>query len=155
MVARHHPWIILTATVLLLLIAASRVLRTAELGMNPDELWSVWQTFGTPQQILLWTPYDWPPGYFLTLALWRGLAGQHPIILRYLSMIAFLIGSSFLFRVVKRLHSPNAALLAMPAYAALGYGILISTEVRGYSLLMGLLPNWLVADDSLLRSPFN
>jgi hypothetical protein len=138
--ARRHPWIILTAAVILLLIAASRVLRLAELGMNPDEIWSVWQTFGTPGQILLWTPYDWPPGYYLTLGLWRGLTGQYPIILRYLSMLVFLIGSSFLFRVVKRLHGVNAALLVMPAYAALGYGILLSTEVRGYALLLGLLP---------------
>jgi hypothetical protein len=136
----RHSWIIFTASILLLLIAASRVLRLAELGMNPDEIWSVWQTFGTPGQILQWTPYDWPPGYYLTLGLWRGLTGQHPIILRYLSMLAFLIGSSFLFRVMRRLHGSNAALLVLPAYAALGYGILLSTEVRGYALLLGLLP---------------
>jgi hypothetical protein len=30
--------------------------------------------------------------------------------------------------------------LVLPAYAALGYGILLSTEVRGYALLLGLLP---------------
>ena len=50
----------------LLLIAASRVLRTAELGMNQMSLVGV-ATFGTTAN-LLWTPYDWPPGYFLTLA---------------------------------------------------------------------------------------
>mgnify|MGYP000400860976 CR=1 FL=1 len=138
---RHrHSWIIFTATILLLLIAASRVLRLDSLGMNPDEVWSVWQTFGTPSQILRWTPYDWPPGYYLTLGLWRGLSGQHPIILRYLSVLAFLIGNSFLFRAVQRLRGTNAGLLAMPAYAALGYGIYLSSEVRGYALLLGLLP---------------
>lgn len=140
MPARRNPWTILIAVTLLLLIAASRILRLGELGMNPDEVWSVWQTFGTPGQILLWTPYDWPPGYYLALGLWRGLAGQHPIILRYFSVMAFLIGSSFLFRVMKRQRGSNAALLVLPVYAALGYGIFLSTEVRGYALLLSLLP---------------
>jgi hypothetical protein len=142
-----------TAAILLLIISASRVLRLAQLGMNPDEIWSVWQTFGTPGQILLWTPYDWPPGYYLTLGLWRGLTGQHPIVLRYLSMLAFLIGCSFLFRIVKRLHGSNAALLAMPAYAALGYSILLSTEVQGYALLLGLLPIALWLTISYFENP--
>ena len=114
--------------------------------MNPDEVWSVWQTFGTPEQIMHWTPYDWPPGYYLTLGLWRRLTGQHPIMLRYLSILAFLIGSSCLFRLSRRLHGVNAALLVMPIYAALGYGILLSVEVRGYALLLGLLPTGVLAD---------
>jgi len=130
----------LAAVGLLLLIAASRIYRFSELGMNPDEVWSIWQTFGTPGQILQWTPYDWPPGYFLTLGAWRGFVGQHPISLRYLSVLVFLVGSSFLFRVVRRLHGATAALLVLPAYAALGFSILLSTEVRGYALLLGLLP---------------
>lgn len=126
--------------ILLLLIGASRIFRLDTLGMNPDEIWSVWQTLGTPSQILQWTPYDWPPGYYLTLGLWRFMVGQNPIVLRYLSVLAFLLGSSLVFRIVKRLNGFNAAIIAMLAYAALGYGILLSTEVRGYSLLLGLLP---------------
>jgi hypothetical protein len=110
------------------------------MGMNPDEIWSVWQTFGTPTQIVSWTPNDWPPGYYLILAGWRAFNGQHPIILRYLSVLAFVVGSSFVFRIVRRLRGSSAGLLVLPAYAALGYGIFLSTEVRGYALLMGLLP---------------
>lgn len=140
MYSRRHPWIILAAACLLLVIAASRILRLSGLGMNPDEIWSVWQTFGTPLQIIQWTPYDWPPGYFLTLGLWRGFTGQHPIILRYLSTLAFVVGSGFLFRVIRKLLGTNAALLVLPAYAAIGYGILLSTEVRGYAILLGLFP---------------
>jgi len=137
--AHRYSWVILTAACLLL-IAASRILRLSEMGMNPDEIWSVWQTFGTPMQIIQWTPNDWPPGYYLTLGAWRAFNGQHPIVLRYLSVLAFLIGSSFLLRVGRRLCGMGAGLLVMLAYAALGYGIFLSTEVRGYALLLGLLP---------------
>jgi hypothetical protein len=55
-------------------------------------------------------------------------------------VLAFLIGASFLYRVVRWQHSAEAGLLAMSAYGALGYGILLSTEIRGYALLLGLLP---------------
>ncbi|MDL1885970.1 hypothetical protein FBR01_20330, partial [Anaerolineae bacterium CFX8] len=59
---------------LLLLIAASRIPRLHEPQMNQDEIWSVWQTLGSPAQIIRWTPYDWPPLYYLALGTWRGLA---------------------------------------------------------------------------------
>jgi hypothetical protein len=137
---RRNSWILFAVIALLLLIAASRVLRFGGLTMNPDEVWSVWQTFGTPGQILQWTPYDWPPGYYLSLGLWRGLSGQFPIILRYLNVLILVIGLSCLFRVVNRLRGRYAALLALPIYAAFSYGIILTVEVRGYALLMGILP---------------
>ena len=37
-------------TLVLLLIALSRFTRLDDWALNPDEIWSVWQTFGTPQQ---------------------------------------------------------------------------------------------------------
>jgi hypothetical protein len=124
----------------LLLVAASRLLVVRQLNMNVDEIWSIWQTFGTPQQILQWTPYDWPPLYYLTLALWRVLVGMYPFMLRYLSVLSFLIGCAALYRVLHRLHDEAAALLVIPAYAALGYIGILGTEVRGYALLLGLMP---------------
>ncbi len=137
---RPYYWTIITATCILLLIASSRILRLNELGMNPDEISSVLQTFGTPSQIIQWTQYDGSPGYFLTLGAWRIFVGQHPIVLRYLSVLSLLIGSSFLFLIMRRLGSMRAALIVMLAYAAQGYGIFLSTEVHGYTLLIGLLP---------------
>ena len=48
-------------TALLLVVAASRIPRLNGMEMNIDEVWSIWQTLGTPRQVLAWVPYDWPP----------------------------------------------------------------------------------------------
>ncbi len=135
-----HKKPIILVSILLLLIAASRLLVFRQLTMNVDEIWSVWQTLGTPQQILQWTPYDWPPLYYLAIGLWRGLVGMHPIVLRYFSLLFFLVGCAALYRVLRRLHEDSAALLVIPAYAALGYIGILGTEVRGYAVLLGLMP---------------
>ncbi|MCB9456869.1 MAG: glycosyltransferase family 39 protein [Anaerolineaceae bacterium] len=137
--ARRAGWILL-AGVLLLVIAASRVTRIAEMTMNRDEVWSAWQSFGSPEEIVRWTPYDWPPLYYLTLAGWRELVGPQPVALRYLSNLVFLLGAASLYRVGRRLRGEVAGIVAALAYAALGYAILLSIEVRGYALLMGLGP---------------
>lgn len=125
---------------MLLVIAATRILRLDDYAMNPDEIWSVWQTLGTPTQILQWTPYDWPPLYYLTLGAWRGFVGMHPVALKLLSTLAFMVGAVGLYRVVRRLYSHRAGVIAILAYAAVSYGILLTIEVRGYSLLMGIMP---------------
>jgi hypothetical protein len=125
---------------LLLVVAASRLVRLDDVALNRDEIWSVWQTFGSPQQILQWTPYDWPPLYYLVLGGWRAIMGAEPIVLRVLSSLVFMLGLVFMYRAVRRLHSARAAWLVSLAYAALGFSILLSLEVRGYALLMGLFP---------------
>ncbi len=130
----------LAVTGVLLLVAASRLLRLHEIRMNPDEIWSVWQTFGTPQQILAWTPYDWPPLYYLIIGLWWRLTSLHPFALRLLSMLFFVVGTAAVYRVMLHWRDHLAAALAALAYAALGYSILLSIEVRGYALLLGLMP---------------
>jgi hypothetical protein len=142
MVFRNHPrsTVVLLAGVILLLVAASRMLRLDELKMNQDEIWAVWQTLGSPAQIIRWTPYDWPPLYYLLLGAWRGLTGLHPIILRYSSVLIFLLGSAFLYRSARRLAGERAAILTVLGYAALGYATLLSLEVRGYASMMGLMP---------------
>ncbi len=124
----------------LLLVAASRLLVLHQIHMGADEIWSVWQTLGTPSQIVQWTPFDWTPFYYLTLGLWRGFVGMLPFSLRMLSVLVFLIGCAGLYRVAWRFGGRTAALLAIPAYGALGYIGVLGTEVRGYVLLLGLLP---------------
>lgn len=132
-------WLVVGAV--LLLIAASRLLRLNELPLNPDEIWSVWQTMGTPAEIVRWTPYDWPPGYYLTLGGWRSLTSLHPPVLRLLSALAFMLGAAFVFRLLRRWRGSQAAgMLGALAYAGLGYSVLLSIEVRGYALLMALGP---------------
>ncbi|MGQ9889668.1 MAG: glycosyltransferase family 39 protein [Aggregatilineales bacterium] len=130
----------LLAAVVLLLVATSRLLRLNELPLNPDEIWSAWQTLGAPADIVRWTPYDWPPGYYLALGAWRSLTSLHPQVLRLLSALAFLLGAAFVFRIGRRWRGPAAGALAALAYAALGYAVLLSIEVRGYALLLALGP---------------
>ena len=136
---KHHQrdiWVV----IVLLLITASRLIRLGGLAMNRDEIWSIWQTFGTPIQIVQWTPYDWPPGYYLILGAWRLAVGNYPLVLRIMSVLAFLIGAVFVLLIVRRWRGTWAGVLAMLAYAALGFSIQLSIEVRGYGLLMALYP---------------
>ena len=132
-------------TLALLLVAASRLLRLDDLSMNFDEVWSIWQTFGSVEQLLAWTPYDWPPLYYLTLGAWSQFAGIQPLPLRTLSALAFLPGAACAFRLAQRWQGLRAGLPALLVWSALGLVIRLSLEVRGYALLLPLtmLALWL------------
>jgi Dolichyl-phosphate-mannose-protein mannosyltransferase len=133
----RQPFIL---SITLLLIAGSRILRLHTLAMGTDEVWAIWQTFGTPAQIGSWTPVDWPPVYFLVLGAWRLLVGIHPIVLHFFSLLLYLIGCAFIYRAMRRLAGEWGGVMGLVVYAALGYGIYASTEVRGYSFILALLP---------------
>jgi hypothetical protein len=130
----------LIAAAVLLIIAAGHILPLDTLELDIDEVWSIWQGFGSPAEIIRWTPYDWPWLYYLTLAGWQRLVGLDPLALRYLSVLAFMPGAALMFRVLRRWTSVQAGLLGMLAYAALEYSLFLSTEVRGYALLLGFTP---------------
>ncbi len=125
---------------LLLLIAASRAMRL-NVNFNEvtvDEVWSVWQTLGSPNDIIRWTPYDWTPLYYLGLGAWRGLVGIHPVVLRWLSLLCFVIGAAAMIRVAQRLKA--SPLITMLAFAVPNYLIFMSVELRGYVFLLALYP---------------
>ena len=107
-------------TLLLVLIAASRILRVQEMRMDVDEVWTIWQTNGTPAQILAWTPYDWPPLSYLAFGAWRLAVGIHPFAIHMLPILIGLIGSACTFATMKR-HGKVLAVLAMLAYSALAF----------------------------------
>src|SRR5512140_3189777 len=102
-------------------VAAPRIIHLPSLRLEIDEVWSIWQTFGTPSQINAWTPYDWPPLYYLTLGLWKELVGIYPFMVRMLSVLASMLGAAFLYRAAHKLTNRNesAALLAVLVYGAL------------------------------------
>lgn len=125
---------------LLFLIAASRILRIGALELDNDEAWSIWQTLGSPGQIVAWTPYDWPPLYYLALGAWKEAAGISPIAARAFSALLLLPGTAALYRVVRRRAGHSAGALAMLAYSAWSYLIYLSLLVRGYVILIALLP---------------
>lgn len=135
-------------TCLFVVIFASRVIRLNTLEMDKDEIWSVWQTFGTPAQIVSWTPYDWSPLFYLIVGAWHSLVGIHPFPLRLLVVFGFLIGAAILYRLARTLLPENAeagALITVAACAAMGYAIHIGLLLRGYSLLftVTLLAWWM------------
>jgi hypothetical protein len=130
---------------LLLIIFASRIVRLHTVEMDVDETWSVWQTFGSPADIIRWTPYDWTPVYYLMVGGWRVLTGINPFAVRLLSLYPYLIAMAILFRIVKRIATPSAALLAVAACSAMGYAIHLGIYVRVYSFIftMAILAWWL------------
>ncbi len=122
----------------LVVIAASRLSKLPTLELHNDELWSIWQTFGSLNQIITWTPPDWPPLYFVALAAWEALVGIQPFGLQVSSVLLFLISVSLLYRIIRRLRDEPTALMVMVVYSSLAFSIRISTEVRGYMLMMTL-----------------
>lgn len=139
---RRNPGHLPLMTLALLLVAASRIfwLDVGSMQPGPDEVWSVWQTLGSLGDVLRWTPYDWPPGYYVALWAWQNLVGLHPIALRMLSVLAMLIAVAGMYRAGRSLLGARAGLLAALAYAAFGYVLFLSIELRGYALLLGVLP---------------
>ncbi|GAB4574211.1 MAG: hypothetical protein Kow0077_19620 [Anaerolineae bacterium] len=118
---------------------ASRIMRVNGIEMHGDEIWTVWQTFGSAQQVIAWTPYDWGPLFYLLVWLWRLLVGIHPIILRVLSILLFMPGLALMYQIGRISWGKNAGLLAMMVYAALGYVMYSSIELRGYVLMLALM----------------
>src|SRR5579859_1188502 len=112
--SRH--WVIVIALVLAI-IAASRIINLLSFEMDVDETWSIWQTFGTPAQIVQWTPYNWSPAYYLFVGAWKELVGLHPFVLRYSSVLFFLIGLAFLYSAMRMHQDRVTALGIMILYA--------------------------------------
>lgn len=131
--------------ILLLVVFASRVVRLNTLQLDRDEVWSVWQTFGSPADIIKWTPYDWSPLYYLVVGFWRALTGIHPFVLRLLSVYTFMIAMTFLYRLTRRLYGSKAGIIAVTACAALGFAVNISLMLRAYDMLFctAILSWWL------------
>lgn len=128
-------------TLTLLLIAVSRFMLLPQLTFDQDEVWSVWQTFGSLQEIIARTPFDWPAGYYLLVGLWRVLAGYMPFSLRVFSALWFMMGCAFTYQFARKLFKDeHAAWLVMLSYAALGYVVYLSVLLRAYAVIMALLP---------------
>lgn len=125
-------------TALLLVIAGSRWIRVASFRMDTDEIWAIWQTFGTPTQIVQWTSPTETPVYFLALGAWKDLAGLHPDILRYLSLLIALLGAALMYRAGRR--AGGSGILAMLAYSALAVMTFINLYTRSYVLAYTALP---------------
>jgi len=141
-----------------MIIFASRVMRLSTVEMVRDEISSIWQTFGTPSQIIIWTPQDAPPGYYLLVGLWRSLVGIHPVVIRLLPVFAFMIVSALLYRITAELVGTTAAFITIAVCAAINYIIVLGSMMRyyGVEIMLILLAWWLMLRyfrrSSLLRA---
>jgi hypothetical protein len=127
-----------------LLLALTRIPRLLSFQIDGDELWSIWQSIGTLDQVIRWIPYDWPPLHYVSVWAWSSLTGIHPFTERLLSLFIFMIGTACMFRAALRLtRSRRAAWLAALTYGAFGFTVYLSMLVRGYVLVYALTPLFL------------
>lgn len=127
-------------TGLLLLVALTRVPGLSTLQLDADEVWSVWQSVDGPAQIVLRTPYDWTPTYYLAMGGWTSLVGIHPLAVRMLPLLSFMLGVAFAYQAARALGGRKSGLVFAFLWAALGYQVFISTYVRGGAAAVVLLP---------------
>lgn len=126
---------------LLCLVMASRFTRLNDFETDRDELLSIQRAQAdTFENLLLWLPNDWPPLYFALLGVWEDLVGLHPVHLRVSSALLSLFAFALMYRVGRRIGGERAGILAMLAYAALSYGIVIDLKLRGYVIIHALIP---------------
>ncbi len=144
--AIQKRWFLLAFVLILLVIFGSRIGRFNTLNFQKDEVWSVWQTLGTVQDTINWTPYDWSPAYYLLVYGWRTLTGIHPFTLRVMTALLMLLTAALLYRVGRRFIGIKGALLAVLAFSAFGYTLYISTLLRAYLLnvLLWLAALWII-----------
>ena len=123
----------------------ARILLLQDVYFTQDESWSVWQGFGSWSNVIRWTPFDWPPLYYLTLDFWVEVVGLQPLALRLLSVFSFLIGAACFYLILKRHGGAAAAFMGLLIYGGMSYTY-IGIAVRGYSLMLLLiLLAWLIA----------
>mgnify|MGYP005849882799 CR=1 FL=1 len=99
----------LAFAMLALLIVAARLRLLDNYLMDHDEVWSIWQSIGTPAEILRWTPYDWTPLHYQVQGVWQSAVGFQPVVARLASVFTFLIGVACVFRLARRLSGGSPA----------------------------------------------
>lgn len=125
------------ATALLLLSAILLIPRLEDESLWGDEGWSLVFSDGSPRQVAEDLTIDrHPPFYFMTLYLWRGLAGNELEVVRLLAIFGSLLTAVFLYRLGQRLFGATAALAALFWYVLADDRLAYSIEVRHYTWLL-------------------
>ena len=131
---------------LLLLLAAVRILSLQDVTPSFDEMNILYHLDGNLYEVYRWTPYDWPPLHFLSLSIWEDLVGRNPFALRIFSLLCFMVSAACFFQILKSRISSMAAYMGTLIFGRMVYVIFISYELRGYSLMFCMiLLAWLVA----------
>ncbi len=131
---------IFALTLLLLLVAAPRILRLGEISLNFDEAWSLYGSSGSWSEVMRWLDVNYPPLLLLLMKVLVGWFGSDPLVLRYVFVLIFLLGTAVLYRLVQRESGAAAAFLSVLTYGGVGYLIYASVELRAYGIMLAILP---------------
>ncbi len=129
-----------TATLTLLVLACSLgglLLRVESLFTRVlwyDEVYSLWIAAQPPRSIVeaSATSDPHPPGYYLLLAAWRGLAGPGAEAARALSLLAWVICMVVVWRTFSRWFGQPVAAWTLSLLSLHAFQIVASTEARMY-----------------------
>jgi hypothetical protein len=136
---------------LLLLTAALRIQHLVDFVEWPDELWSVWVGQLNLHDGLAHSDPFWPPLFDVLVWGWMHIAGPTLEAQRTVQVLFALLAVSFVYRAALKFHrlhsrtdneeaSQYAAMLAALVFATMAYSIFVGVDVRGYGLLLALLP---------------
>ena len=146
----RHVW--LGAAVLL--VAAFALIRHADdLSMWYDEVWTIFHSTGTLEQIVRDRDLSWPLGYYLLLHAWIKLLGMNDFIVRAMNVLSGLLGTAFMIQAGRTLSSNRAGWLAGLAFGVSGYAVYFLLEVRGYGLMLTLAAALVCLHARWLKAP--
>ncbi len=129
----HLVWVLL-----LLLAMGVRVFGAADRPVWTDEGWSVWAASEPRWSTIIEKVRDdhHPPLYFAALSIWRSLAGDARLALRFLAIAAGVLTVAVVYRVGADWFDRRTGLYAALLYAVLPIAIYYAQEIRHYSWLM-------------------
>ena len=146
--SRREALYLSLALAVILLAAGLRWVHLGTQSLWNDEGASAAMTLRAPADILANSAADiHPPGYYLLLAAWTGLAGHSEFGLRALSALESILTVALVIALGKRLWSWPAGLLAGLILAVQTFAIYYAQEARMYAQL-GLFATagmWLLA----------
>jgi hypothetical protein len=136
---------------LLIFTAALRIQHLVDFVEWPDELWSVWVGQLNLRDGLIHSDPFWPPLFDILVWVWMHIVGQTLEAQRFVQVLFALLAVTFVYRAALKLHlmtskagdydaGQRAALLSGLVFATMAYSIFVGVDVRGYGLLLTLLP---------------
>jgi hypothetical protein len=139
---RPHPLLLLT--LILLLAWFARLVGIGAFPVWTDEGWSIWASGdGLLQTLTRLTTDRHPPLYFLLLDLWRDVAGESRLALRFISLAAGLVTVALSYRMAAEHLGRRVGLCAAALLSVLPISVYYSQEVRHYGLFaLWVLLSW-------------
>ena len=126
---------LLPILLMLLLAAALRILGAGSYPVWTDEGWSAWAS-GDPAQVIGIVAADrHPPLYFAALSLWRLVAGDSHLALRFLAIAGGMLTVAIVYQIGADVFGRRAGVFAALLFAALPAAVYYTQEVRHYGWL--------------------